>query len=152
MNIRLFLLGHGGFPNDRTTIRAVVVTHEKTRLIRQGEHFLNAVVQLFCRAPRKITTGRAAIGHEQGVADKSRVAHHMDHAGGSVAGRIHRESLHIANHVSVAIIKKCIKLAAIALEFGAFVENFAERVLNNRDLGPNANFTAQFLLYVRCSA
>ena len=66
----------------------------------------------------------------------------MDHAGGSVARRIHGERLHVAHHVSVSIIEKCVKLAAIALEFGAFVEDFTERVLDNRDLGPDANFTA----------
>ena len=131
--VRLFLADRG-FPLDVAAIRAVVVAHEQAHLVRQRQHLLDRVVKRAGIAAGEIGAGRAAIRHEQRVADKGRIADHMDHAGGRVARRVHGEGLHVADLVGVAILEQRVELRAVALELGAFVEDLAEGVLHDDDL------------------
>jgi hypothetical protein len=127
---------------------AVVVAHEEPHVVGQAQDLLDRVVERAGIAAGEIGTGRAAIGHEQRVADEGRVAHHMGHAGRRVAGRVDREGAHAADHVGVAILEQRVELAAVALELGAFVEDLAEGVLHHGDVAADADLAAELLLDV----
>jgi hypothetical protein len=71
------LLGDGGFPLDVAAVRAVVVAHEEPRVVGQAEDLLDRVVERAGIAAGEVGARRAAVGHEQRVADEGRVAHHM---------------------------------------------------------------------------
>jgi hypothetical protein len=48
----------------------------------------------------------------------------------------------------VAMVKQGVKLAAVPLKFGAFIEDFAKGVLHLHDLGTDTDFTTKDLLDV----
>ena len=49
---------------------------------------------------------------------------------------------------AVTVLEKRIKLRSVALERGAFVKYFAERVLYDRDLVPDPDLSAQLVLQI----
>ena len=140
------LVCDGCLPADVAPVGAIVVAHEQPRRGRQGQHPLDAVPQLPRIAAGKVRPGRPAVGHEQRIADKGRIAHHMRHAGGRVAGGVDRGAGHLADRVGVAIIEQPVELRPVALEFGAFVEHLAERVLHHGDVTPDPDPAAQLAL------
>ena len=91
------LLGDRGLPTDLATIRPVVVAHEKPRLTGQRQHALDGAVECPCVAAREVGARRAAVRHEQRIADEGGIANHMRHAGGRMARRMHGEGLHRAD-------------------------------------------------------
>ncbi len=76
----------------------------------------------------------------------------MHHASRRVTWRVHRKGVHVADLVGVAVLEERVELRAVALEFGAFIEDFAEGVLNNHDLFANADFATQLGLDIRRGA
>ena len=55
---------------------------------------------------------------------------------------------HRADHVGVAVLEQTVELAAVALEFGAFVEDLAEGLLHDGDLLADAELAAELALDV----
>ncbi len=142
------LLTNRGLPLDVAAIGAVIMAHEQAHLGRQRQHALDRVVEHARIPTREISTRRAAIRHEQSISHKGGIANHMGHAGRRMAGCIKDKSLHPADAVAVTILEQGVELAAIALEFGAFIEDLAEGVLHHGDLVTDADFSAQFLLNI----
>ncbi len=68
-----------------------------------------------------------------------------------MARRGNHKGRHFANVVGVTILEQSIKLRPVALKFRAFVEDFAEGVLNFDDACTNANFATQPILNLGCS-
>ena len=125
------------------------MTDEKAHLVGHLQYALDAVVELAGIPAREIAACGATVGHEERVAREGRVADDMDHAGRRVAGGVEGERLHRADFVGVAIFKERVELRTIALELGAFVEDFAKGLLHVDDLGADADFPAELLLQVR---
>ena len=148
MDVVLFLSGDRGFPFNIAAVRAVVVAHEKAGRVGQGQNLLDRIVKGAGIAAREVGAGRAAIGHEERVANEGGVAHDVGHAGRGVAGCVDRADLHGADLVFVAILEQAVELAAVALEFGAFVEDLAEYVLNDLDVLANADLAAELFLNI----
>ena len=127
---------------------AVVVAHEEPHRVGQRQHPLDRVVERARIAAGEVGAGRAAVGHEQRVADEGRVADHVRHAGGRVAGRVQRVRRHGADRVAVAVLEQAVELRAVALELGALVEDLAEGLLHDGDPGADADLAAELLLDV----
>lgn len=66
-----------------------------------------------------------------------------------MARRVHVESLHVADLVSVAILEQVIELRPVALELGAFVEDLPEGVLHDHDLRTDPDLAARLLPDIR---
>ena len=67
----------------------------------------------------------------------------MGHAGRRVPRCRHCNAPHGADCILIAISKQPVELAAIALEFGAFIEDLAEHILHDANLVADANFPAK---------
>jgi hypothetical protein len=91
---------------------------------------------------------RYRLRHEQRVTDKGCVSDDMRRAGWCVAGCVHDECRHASDGVGVTILEKAIKLAAVALEFRALVEDFAEGLLHGDDMLADPELSAHLLLNV----
>ncbi len=127
------------------------MAHEQASLVRQGQNLLDAVVKRRRIAAGEVCARRPAIRHEQRVADKGGIPHHMHHAGRCMARCVDGNSLHVAHVIGVAILEQGVKLASIALEFGPFVEDLAEGFLHDQDLLAYPDLAAQSLLDIgRC--
>ena len=63
-----------------------------------------------------------------------------------MAGGVQGKAGHAANGIGIAIDKQPVKLAAVALKLGAFVEDLAEDVLHDGDLVADADLAAKFAL------
>jgi len=74
----------------------------------------------------------------------------MHHAGRRAARRVDRERLHLTDVVGIAVLEQGIELAAVALEFGAFVEHFTKGLLHNHDLVADTDLATQTLLNIGC--
>ncbi len=148
MNVVGLLLGNRRFPFDLAPARCVVVAHKQSHAVGQFQDALDGAVKHAGIAAWKIGTRRSTVRHEERVADECRVADDMGHASRRVTGREHREGLQIADSICVAILEKAIKLAAIALEFRAFVENLPEDVLDDANIFANAQLSAELALDV----
>ena len=68
-----------------------------------------------------------------------------------MAGGVHDIGHHRADGVGIAVAEEPVELGAVALELGAFVEDLAEGVLNDRDVLADAQFAAELLLDVGCA-
>lgn len=55
----------------------------------------------------------------------------------------------LADMKAVVFLEQCVKLAAIALKFSAFVEHFSKCILHNRDLVADTDFSTQLFLQIR---
>jgi 3-hydroxyacyl-CoA dehydrogenase len=121
------------------------------RLIRQGQYPLHRCEHGGRRTTGKIAAGSAEIGHEQSVANKGGVADDIGQAGGGMAGGVHDIAAQLANLNAVTIGKQAVELRAVALKLGAFIEHFAEGILDIGDPGADADFAAELLLDIgRC--
>ncbi len=60
-----------------------------------------------------------------------------------MAGCVHRAGLDRADLEGVAILEQVVELAAVALEFGAGIEDLAEGVLDDGDLVADAEPAAE---------
>ena len=142
------LFGHSGFPANFPTVGAIVVAHEQPRRTGQRQHATYRPKQCPRIAAGKIGPGRPAIGHEQRVADKGRIAHHMRCTGGCMARRMDDKGGHSADLIGIAIFEQPVKLTAIPLKIGPFVEHLSKRVLNDGYVFADANLAAQFALNI----
>ena len=84
--------------------------------------------------PGEISARRAAIGHEQRVANKHSITDLVGHAGWRMPRGKHGHSLHIADLIGLAISEKMIELATVAFKFSPGVKDFAENMLDCGDL------------------
>ena len=62
--------------------------------------------------------------------------------------RIHRNGFHLTYLIDIAVFEQRIKLAAVALEFGTFVENFSKGFLNGHNLFTDTDLPAQSVLNI----
>ena len=85
---------------------------------------------------------------EDGVADESGIANNMCHAGWRVSGCVNGERGETTDPVGVATFEELVELTAIALEFGAFVEDLPERFLDQSDLTSDANLATELFLNI----
>ena len=97
-------------------------------------------------AAGEIGPRRAAVRHEQGITDECGVADHMRHASRRMAGGMNSKRLHGANLITVAILEQAVKLAAVAPEFGTFVEDLAKSLLHDRNSLTYADPAAELTL------
>ncbi len=101
--------------------------------------------------PRKITTGRSQIGHEQGVAHEHRVAHLVSHARRGVAGHVDRLGLQVPNGKRHPFFDKVIELASIQAKLRFKVEYFLEHTLHSGNVRADGYFSTQARAHIRRS-
>ena len=149
VNIRSLLFAYRGFPRIFIAARCLVVVADKDAgFIGQGEDFLNRVVERFGGAAGEVTACGAEIGHEERIAYEGRVPDDIGEAGGGMAGRVQDVAAQLPNMEAIAFDEKLVELASVALEFGAFVEDLAEGVLNDLDAITDADFAADMVLNI----
>ncbi len=141
-------LGDSGFPLNIAAIGAVVMAHEKTHVVRQGQHLLDAVIKRARVTTGEIGTCRPAVGHKERVTDKTSVTDDMHHAGRRMPRRGNDKGLHIPDLIGVAFFEQSIKLRSVALEFRACVKDLAKGVLHNCDLFTDTDLATQLFLNI----
>ena len=127
------------------------MAHENPCLVRQREDLLDRIVEHLGRAAGKVAPRRAEIWHEQRIAHKGGITDHIGQAGGRMTGRVQHIAAHLADHEGIALGKKLVELAAVALELRALVEDLAECILHNLNPVADADLAPDTFLQVwRC--
>src|SRR3954452_14220605 len=99
-------------------------------------------------AAREVCPRRAAVGHEEGVADEGGVAHQVGAAGGRVARRVEDAGLLPADREGLAILEQVVELGAVRVEGALEVEYVLEDALHLGDPRADTDLAAQVPLEV----
>ena len=93
-----------------TPLAPVVMTHEKARVVRQGQQSFHGKPQAVGIAAREVYPGSAAVRHEQGITDKGSVSDNVGHAGGGMSRGVPGLGDEFANLETVVIFEQTVEL------------------------------------------
>ena len=119
------------------------MAQEHPGFVRQGEKFLNRLIELAGIAAGKIAARSAEVRHEECIADEQGIADMKAHAGGRVARRPDGPGVEIANLEKLAILEKVIELRPISTEGRLGSEQLAKDALDLLHILANGDFPAE---------
>ena len=93
-------------------------------------------------AARKVCSGSAVVGHEQGVTDKYVVIDFVANTARSMAGRAHHLDCKSADEDNFAILQETVELSAISF-YVLRIEDRCENLLHVLDMFANRDLRAR---------